>query len=327
MEKILILPILLSFFITLFSLPLWVKRAKKAGLTGEDMNKNYKEYIAETGGVVVILAFVLGILSYVAIKTFYFKTTENIIEIFVMLISLLLIAFVAFTDDILGWKIGLNKKIRIILMFFAALPLMVINAGESVMMGINFGILYPLFFIPLGIIGASTTYNFLAGYNGLEASQGAIILSGMGIITFLTGNSWLSVICLSMVICLIAFLFWNWTPAKVLPGDVLTYSLGGLIAIISILGNVEKIAIFFFIPYIIETGLKLRGGLKKESFAKVNSDGSLNVPYEKIYGLEHLAIKILKKMKNNQKVREQEVVLTINLFQIVIIILGILIFI
>jgi UDP-N-acetylglucosamine--dolichyl-phosphate N-acetylglucosaminephosphotransferase len=327
MEKILILPILLSFFITLFSLPLWVKRAKKAGLTGEDMNKNYKEYIAEAGGVVVILAFVLGILSYVAIKTFYFKTTENIIEIFVMLISLLLIAFVAFTDDILGWKIGLNKKIRIILMFFAALPLMVINAGESVMMGINFGILYPLFFIPLGIIGASTTYNFLAGYNGLEASQGAIILSGMGIITFLTGNSWLSVICLSMVICLIAFLFWNWTPAKVLPGDVLTYSLGGLIAIISILGNVEKIAIFFFIPYIIETGLKLRGGLKKESFAKVNSDGSLNVPYEKIYGLEHLAIKILKKMKNNQKVREQEVVLTINLFQIVIIILGILIFI
>lgn len=327
MEKILILPILLSFFITLFSLPLWVKRAKRAGLTGRDMNKSYREDIAEAGGVVVILAFVLGTLSYVAIKTFYFKTTENIIEIFVMLISLLLIAFVAFTDDILGWKIGLNKKIRIVLMFFAALPLMVINAGESVMMGINFGVLYPLVLIPLGIIGASTTYNFLAGYNGLEASQGVIILSGMGIVTFLTGNSWLSIICLSMVICLIAFLFWNWTPAKVLPGDVLTYSLGGLIAIIAILGNLEKIAIFFFIPYIMETGLKLRGGLKKESFAKVNTDGSLDMPYEKIYGLEHLAIKIIRqiKSKSSQKVREHEVVLTINLFQIVIVILGILI--
>jgi len=325
MEKILIIPILLSFFVTIFALPNWIKRAKKAGLAGKDMNKNSKEEIAEAGGVIVVLSFVIGILSYIAIKTFYFKTIENMVEIFALMSVILWVAFIAFTDDILGWKIGLNKKTRIILMIFAAFPLMVINAGQSKMMGIDFGIIYPLLVIPIGIVGASTTFNFLAGYNGLEASQGILILSGLAIVTFLTDNTWLSVICISMVICLLAFLFWNWNPARVFPGDVLTYSIGALIATIAILGNIEKIAVFFFIPYIFETILKSRGSLKKESFAKVNPDNSLEMPYDKIYGLEHLALKFLKRIKKSKKVYESEVVLSINLFQAVIIVLGILI--
>ena len=79
---------------------------------------------------------------------------------------------------------------------------------------------------------------------------------------------------------------------------------------------------FFFIPYIIETGLKLRGKLKKESFAKVNKSNGLEIPYDKFYGLEHISIFLLKKMKGEKDVKEYEVVYLINLFQIIIIIIG-----
>ena len=130
-----------------------------------------------------------------------------------------------------------------------------------------------------------------------------------------------------MVASLLSFYLFNKYPAKVFPGDVLTYSIGSMIALITILGNIEKIAVFFFIPYILETGLKARGKLKKESFAKVKEDGSLDMPYEKIYGLEHLAIYLLKKMKRSGKVYEKEVVYLINLFQITIILLGFVLFI
>jgi len=116
----------------------------------------------------------------------------------------------------------------------------------------------------------------------------------------------------------------NKYPAKIFPGDALTYSVGALIATIAILGNIEKIAVFFFIPYIIEVFLKARGKLVKESFAKVNPDGSLEMPYNKIYGLEHLAIYLLKIIKPSKRVYEKEVVYLINLFQLIIIILGIL---
>ena len=193
-------------------------------------------------------------------------------------------------------------------------------------MGINLGLLYPLVIIPLGIVGAASTFNFLAGYNGLETSQGIIILSAISIITFLMGNKWLSIIGMCMVFSLAAFYIFNKYPAKAFPGNVLTYCVGALIAILSILGNIEKIVLFFFIPYIMETILKARGKLKKESFGKVNDDGSLSMPYDKIYGLEHLAIYILKKIKPSKKVYETDVVYLINGFQILIIIAGMIIF-
>lgn len=326
MQILLFIPIFFGFLLSLFALPIWIKRAKKVGLAGKDMNKINGGIVAEAGGVCVIMGFILGLLTYIAVKTFYFQSYEDIIEIFSLMSVILIVSFIGFTDDILGWKIGLNKPIRIIFLIFASLPLVVINAGHSEIAGIELGAIYPFLLIPLGIVGAASTFNFLAGYNGLETSQGILILSGLSVVTYLMGNRWLSIIGLVMVACLFAFYIFNKHPAKVFPGDTLTYPVGALIAIIAILGDIEKIAIFFFIPYILETILKARGRLKKESFAKVNEDGSIEMPYKKIYGLEHLAIYLLKKIKPNKKVYEKDVVHLINLFQILIIVLGFIIF-
>ncbi len=325
-ELLLLATIFISFFCALFVIPFWIRKARQENLVGKDMHKKDKRKIAEGGGVSVMFGFSIGVLLYLAINTFYFKRSDFLASIFAILTTLFIATMLGSIDDLLGWKKGLSKSMRIVMMLFAAIPLMAINAGESILLGIDFGLLYPLFLIPLGIVGASTTFNFLAGYNGLESSQGILILSALSIATFLTGNSWLSVIALCMAAALIAFYIFNKYPAKIFPGDTLTYPVGALIAVIAILGNIEKIAVFFFIPYILETILKLRGWLRKESFAKLNKDGSLEMPYEKIYGLEHLAIKILKKIKPSKKVYETDVVYLINGFQILIILIGFAIF-
>jgi UDP-N-acetylglucosamine--dolichyl-phosphate N-acetylglucosaminephosphotransferase len=325
MQILLLVPLFLGFLVAFFSLPFWIKRAKGVGLSGKDMHKTGKEEVAEAGGVCVIMGFIIGLLSYIAIKTFYFKSYEEIMEIYALLSVVLIVAFVGFTDDILGWKIGLNRTLRIIFLIFASLPLVVINAGQTAI-GSNLELIYPVLLIIVGIVGTSSTFNFVAGYNGLEASQGIIILSSLSFVTYLTGNRWLSVISLVMVASLIAFYIFNKHPAKTFPGDILTYPIGAMIAIIAVLGNIEKIAIFFFIPYIIETILKLRGKLKKESFAKVNADGSLEMPYSKVYGLEHAAIWILKRIKPSKKVYEKDVVFLINAFQVLVIIISFVIF-
>ncbi|MFQ5531515.1 MAG: glycosyl transferase family 4 [Candidatus Nanoarchaeia archaeon] len=318
--------LLIGFLFTFVFTITWIKKAKQIGLVWEDMNKkNFPRNIVGSGGISVLLGFVLGVLFYIQIKTFYFKSTENLIEILALVNSILIIGSIGFLDDLFGWrKGGLSKKSRIILILFAAIPLIVINAGVSTMMGIEFGLLYPLFFIPLGVVGASVTFNFIAGYNGLETSQGILILFALTIVNLGLGNKWLALVSAIMVSSLIAFYIFNKYPSKVFPGDVLTYPVGALIAGIAILGNIEKIAVFFFIPYIIETGLKLRGGLKKESFGKVNKDGSLDLKYQKIYGLEHLSIYLMKKL--NIKATEKRVVYSINLFQIMIIVLGLILF-
>lgn len=322
-EPLLFGTIAISFFVTLFLIPPWIRKAKEIGLVWEDMNKPKQEKnVAGSGGVIVVLGTLIGIFSYIAIQTFYFNSTDGtLIKIFALVSSLFLVAGVGLVDDMFGWKRGgMNYSSRIILVLFSAIPLMVINAGNPTIFGINLGILYALLIIPVGVVGATVTFNFLAGYNGLEARQGILILAGLGIASYLTGNSWLSLIAFIMIAALIAFLIFNKNPARVFPGDIMTYSVGMMIVAIAILGNLEKIALLFFIPYALEVILKIRGGVKNiHNFGKPHPDGSLEMPYKKVYSLTHLSIKILKKVKPSHKVYENDVVNLINLFQIIII--------
>ena len=338
MDIILILPIVISIALTSLVLPYWIKKCRIVGLLWEDMNKYGKpKNVASSGGIVVVMAFVLGVLSYVAIKTFVLKISDEAItgiflKLFALLAVILILAIVGLVDDLLGWKRkGLSKRFRIFLAFVASIPLIVINAGEQVislpLVGqVDLGILYPLIIIPIGIAGATTTYNFLAGFNGLEAGQGIIILSFLSFVAYSTGYSWLALIGLCMAASLAVFYFYNKFPARVFPGGILTYSVGALIASMAILGNFEKVALFVFIPYMVEVVLKLRGGLKKHSFAKPNKDNSLELPYKKFYSLNHIAIAMLKRIKPSHKVYERDVSYFIHAVQILIIIIAFIVF-
>src|SRR3989344_794456 len=241
MVNLTLLAVAVSFFTTLIVMPFWIHKAKKIGLVWDDMNKKSKKQAAGSGGLIVVMGFMLGVLTYVAIQTFIIRGGNHYVEVFTLTTSILLLAGIGIIDDLLGWQHGgLKKKVRITLVLFADIPF-----------SIELGILYPLIFIPLGIVGATTTFNFLAGYNGLEAGQGILLLSALAFIAFITDSVWLAIIAACMVATLFAFLIFNKYPAKIFPGDVLTYSVGGLIAIMAILGNFEMFAVFIFIPYIL----------------------------------------------------------------------------
>jgi len=326
----LVVPLTISFFGTLLLLPLWIRKAKQIGLVWNDMNKTGLQKISGSGGFIASLSFVTAIFAFIAYKVFLIKDSSSLIEILALVSVILILTIIGLIDDLFGWQRGgLSKKSRILFVFLAAVPLMVINAGKSEIAVpffglLDIGILYPLLAIPIGIVGATTTFNFLAGFNGLEAGQGVLLLSALSIVSFATGAQWLGIISLCMVFSLLAFLIYNFFPAKVFPGDSLTYAIGGVVAIVSILGNFEKIALFFFIPYILETFLKARGKLQKQSFGKPSKEGILKLKYNKFYSLTHISIFVLNKTKN--KATERKVVLLLWAFQLMIIILGFLIF-
>ncbi len=332
-DYILLASVIISFLLTFLVLPEWIRVCKKIGLVWEDMNKeNHPKNVASSGGIVVIMAFILGVLFYIALKTFIFGGTVHALEIFSLLIIILILGVVGLTDDLLGWKHGgLPKRYRLFLSLIASIPLVVINAGTGVMnfpfLGpIDFGLFYPLVLIPVGIAGVTTVYNFLAGFNGLEAGQGILIVSFLSFVALISGSPWLSIVGLCMVASLIGFYIYNKVPAKVFPGDIMTYAIGALIAGMAILGNFEKVALIVFIPYIIEMLLKSRGGLKKQSFGIPTKNGLLKMPYDKIYGLEHLAIYILNGMRKepvgNFGATEKKVTYLIHMFQIIFILIA-----
>ncbi|MEI7719013.1 MAG: glycosyl transferase family 4 [archaeon] len=330
-----LIAIIISFVVTFFGLASWIVKCRKVNLVWEDMNKFGKpKNVAGSGGIIVLIGFLLGVLVYIAIRTFFknnldLGTVNVTLQIFALLTVITIAGIAGLVDDFLGWHHGgLSAKVRILLAIVAAIPLIVINAGESSIsipfLGtVNLGWIYPLILIPVAIAATTTVYNFLAGFNGLEAGLGVLVVGFLSYVAYSTGSAWLGLVGLCMVASLFAFWIFNRTPAKVFPGDVLTYSVGALIGTMAILGNFEKIAVIVFIPFIIEMILKTRGGMKpprKQSFGIPQKDGSLKLPYDKIYGLTHFSIWFLSKFK--KKVYENDVVYFIYLIQFIFIIIG-----
>jgi UDP-N-acetylglucosamine--dolichyl-phosphate N-acetylglucosaminephosphotransferase len=315
--------VMLFLFIAIISIiftSFWIRIARKAGLIAKDIHKFKEKFVPEIGGITILLSFIIGVMSYIAIRVFILNANTNVSFIFATLTAILLAGFIGVIDDILGWKIGLKQWQKPLLTLLVAAPIIAVNAGTRIMSfpligNIDLGLIYPLIIIPCFIMVGANGFNMLAGYNGLEAGQGVILLSTLAYFSYINGTSWITVIALCMVFSLLGFLVFNRCPAKVFPGDTLTYSVGALFAVLAILANLEKIFLILFIPYIIEFFLKLRGRFKKESFARVQEDGTLIPRYKKIYGLENLMVLILNKLKI--KTTERRVVHSIYLIQLI----------
>ncbi len=310
--------IALSFFATLLVLPYWIRRAREHGFVGTDMQKLDKPKVAEMGGICAVLGIIVGLLTYVGLQVFIYHSFNPVLFQLAATTSVLIACMIGLIDNLLGWKIGLRQYQKVLLTLLIPIPLMVVNAGEHIMTlplvgNIDFGIIYPLLIIPLGIIGASNAFNMLAGMNGLEAGQGMLILGTLGYIAWGTGHSPAALIAACAVAALLAFWLFNRYPARVFPGDPLTYSVGTIIAIVAILGNMEKFALILFIPYFVEFVLKLRGDFKKESFARVRHDGALENQHAQWYSLTHVAVSFLRRVKGSAY--EQQVVWAIHLAQ------------
>ena len=63
-DYILVIPVLVSFLISFAFIPSWIKKARSLGLAWKDMNKTSNEKVAGSGGIIVVLGFVIGILIF-----------------------------------------------------------------------------------------------------------------------------------------------------------------------------------------------------------------------------------------------------------------------
>lgn len=289
-----------TFFFTLYLVPRWIFRARKAGLLGKDMHKEGYPVKPEAGGLPVICGFISGVLLYVAFKVILVGPVVYIIDIMAAITAVLIAAIIGLVDDILGWKMGLRSIHKLILTFAIAVPIMVVHAGDRFFalpfIGlVDLGIVFPFLVIPLIIMFTANAFNMLAGYNGLEAGMGIIILFTLSLIAYGVGHYWVGFLGIAMCAALAAFWLFNRFPAQVFPGDTLTYAVGALIGIVAVLGGIERYAGILLIPYGLQFLLKARGRMKKESFAELRGKG-LHLAYKHVYGLEHIALRLQQRL-------------------------------
>ncbi len=290
---------LVAFTITLIAVDWWISIGRRMRFLGRDMNKPGEVYAVRAGGIWVTFGASFGLLVLIAIYRYLCSAEYYIPELMGLALLLFMASFLGFLDDFLGWKKGLRVWKRIVFMAPLALPMIVIKAGVSTISlpfigTVNLGLLYPLVLVPIGILGASNAFNMIAGYNGLEAGMALILTASTFVFSYVKGIEYIALASLIMAFSLVAFLVYNWYPAKVFPGNCMTYGFGAYYASLVILGNFEKFGLLQFALYFIEFLLFFRGLLNhvyKENFGKIE-DGTLKPPYRKSYSLTHIAIKI-----------------------------------
>jgi len=320
-----IMAVITTFIIT----PYFMRLFHGAGIVGFDLQKKSRPKLATSGGICVAFGVLAGLLTYIGFQTFIFGLEKWLVPLLAVTSSILIVMFVGFLDDLnvklnaentvegRDIRIGLPKWLKPLLTLPAAIPLMAINAGKSTMAipfigRVDFGILYPLLLIPLGVVGASNVVNMLAGFNGLETGMGIVYCLGLGVFALLSTTAEVSgaVVFLVTFAALVGFVWYSWYPAKILPGDSLTYLLGSIVASGVIVGNMERSGIIVMLPFIIEFILKLRIKFKASCLGRLIENGKLEPPYgRKIYSWTHLIM-------NLKPMTEKQVTIILVLIQI-----------
>lgn len=324
--------VLISFLTTFLLTPRIIEFLWAAQIVAVDLHKKDRPKLPASGGICVGAGILAGILFLVGVQTFSptlssSSSQASSIQLLAVISSILIVTLSGLLDDLnvktravqtkdgINIKIGFPQWVKPLLTLPAAVPLMVISAGRSTMMlpligVVNFGDLYPLVIIPIGFVGASNVVNMLGGFNGLEAGMGVIYTLSLGLYALITGGMQAAVLLLTACAALLAFLKYNWYPAKILAGDSLTYLLGSLVAAGVIIGDMQRVGLIVMFPFIIEFVLKARSKFNASCLGKLRDDGKLDPPYgKKIYSWTHV-------LMNLDKLRERDVTVALIFIQV-----------
>lgn len=335
--ELLLVSLLMAFLCTLVVIPRFMTFLRDSQIVGIDQQKKGKPLLPSSGGLPVAFGLLGAIMASIFLNTFFIHTSLNTTVLLAASSTILAISLVGILDDLnikqtqniartgtIEYRVGLRQWVKPIMTLAGAVPLMVISAGASDLVLpfiglINVGILYPLLFIPLAVVIVSNVNNMLAGMNGLEAGLGFVASLSLGMYLFLVQRLEGSIISLSLAASLLAFLYYNRYPARILPGDSLTYLIGATFVTAVIVGNAEKFAIFIYLPWIAEALLKLRGKFAVSSLGTIQEDGTLKNSYKNIYSLTHIFLR-------KGKYTEKKITFFLILAEVIICILGFLIF-
>jgi len=285
----------ISLLACLLILPYYIRKAQQAGITGQDIHKPGSPAIAESGGVILILAYLVGLFFFIP-----FNDEVLNLEVIGTAAAVLLTSFIGFVDDIFETR----WRIKVLTPLLGGVPLAVMRLGRTTIMtpfgvldfaalGLIGLIMFYAIIIPFAVTASANAINMFAGLNGLEAGSSLIMALALLFLAFRSDKPIGFIILTPFIGALLAFLYFNRYPSRVFPGDVGTFGMGAILACVAILADLERAAVIMFIPYFANAALFFVGKLKRvppPREAQMNPDGTLPAP--SIWSLRNIILRI-----------------------------------
>lgn len=209
------------------------------------------------GGIIIVLGALFG---------FVFYCSENDIFDFRYLLLLFLPIFlyvlIGFIDDFLKVKFhnndGLSIKLKLFLQVIFSIVYYLLSleylTTDVIFLKyrINFGHFYPLLIL-LMFVSSTNAFNFCDGMDGLASGIGIIMLSSLLLISLNEEKRDLSILIIVYIGAILAFICYNYRPAKIFMGDSGSMAIGALICNLCILLKIEFLLLIIGGVMIIET--------------------------------------------------------------------------
>ncbi len=236
--EILPLVFLTSFFVTLLSSPSLIKVAILKRLFDEpgDERKLHTRRVPTIGGVMIFASTLFAFALWFPINTIHeYPSLLKAVDDFKFLTATILILFfVGIKDDIIGTapvkKLVAHVIVGMILVMMAEVKL----TGFHGIFGLSelpiWGSVFLSLFTYIVVVNA---FNLIDGVDGLAGGVGLIATSAFGTWFLLAGDMVLATLAFSLAGSLLAFLIFNFSPAKIFMGDSGSLTIGLIICFLA----------------------------------------------------------------------------------------------
>lgn len=282
---------LLGFFISSFSTPLAILLGKRFSIIDvpkkEERQKIHKEPTPRSGGISIYLTVIL---LFAILQKFNRQFIGIILGATILFIGLLL-------DD----KKGLTVRQKFAVQFIAAFVAVFtgtrftqisIPFTNSVIKFDGFGAILTAFWI-VGLINA---INIIDGLDGLASGVSAIASFFLAITAMYKGHYNFALLLIGLCGALLAFLIYNFHPARVFLGDSGAGLLGYFLGIVSIVGAYKTTTLISVALPIFALGIPIFE-VATSIIRRIIKGGS---PFK--YDTEHIHYKLYKKGLSQRKI-------------------------
>lgn len=240
---------IISYLLGVFIVPLVISYSEKQGLIDEpNERKIHRKPISRLGGVAIWLSTMLTFLFLVFLSYYPYGSLVSGI-----LLGSSLMFFLGLIDDIynLDAKFKLFIQVAIVtLVYFLGVKIdTIINPFGGVIHLGHFSYIITL----LWIVGISNAVNFIDGVDGLAGSVITVNSITLAIIAvaMVPPSPISALIGFILAGSMLAFLTYNFNPAKIFMGDSGALFAGFLLAALSITGVMKAAALAIILPFVV----------------------------------------------------------------------------
>ena len=228
---------LVAFFICGLSLLVLMQRANRLPMDHPNARSLHATPTPRIGGIGVVVAIFI---SFVLIQS-------HVLLPFILGVSVL--AAISLLDDYKNlpalWRLLAHVLVAVVyVLSFSGLQ------GSGLLVAI------------LAIVWMTNLYNFMDGADGLAGGMAVIGFGALAIAAWGAGDQEVAIFCAAIASAALAFLFFNFPPAKIFMGDTGSIPLGFLAASIGVYGTSQNywpalFPLMIFSPFILDASVTL----------------------------------------------------------------------